>query len=124
MPPAEESRAMALERELAALRDGAALSPLSERAVLAARGSDRTSFLQGMLSNDVARLAPGDGTHALLLSEQGRVVAELCVFALADATWLELPASARTRVREALERFVVADDVEFADLAVHGLALR
>jgi folate-binding protein YgfZ len=123
MPAAEKCRAAQLERELATLRDGAALWPLADRAVLAARGEDRASFLQGMLSNEVARLAPGEGTHALLLTEQGRVVAELCVFAVADAIWLELPASARTRVREALEHFVVADDVELDDLAVHGLAL-
>lgn len=124
MPAAEKCDAAALEHERATLRDGAALSPLADRAVLGARGEDRASFLQGMLSNDVASLAPGEGTHALLLTEQGRVVAELCVFALADAMWLELPASARTRVRAALERFVVADDVELDDLVLHGLALR
>jgi folate-binding protein YgfZ len=124
MPAATNDDAARLEGEIATLRDGAALAPLADRAVLLARGEDRTSFLQGMLSNDVAELAPGEGAHALLLTEQGRVVAELCVFAFADATWLEMPASARVRVREALERFVVADDVEFADLAQHGLALR
>jgi folate-binding protein YgfZ len=116
--------AAALAREVEALRSGAALSPLSERAVLIARGSDRTSFLQGMLANDVATLAPGQGTHALLLTEQGRVVADLVVLALDDATWLDLPAAARERVRAALERYVVADDVEFEDGALGGVALR
>ena len=121
---AVETSGAALQRELAALRTGAALSPLSERMVLAARGDDRTTFLQGMLSNDVAQLAPGQGTHALLLTEQGRVVADLCVLVLDDAIWLDLPASSRERVRTALERFVVADDVEFDELSLSGMALR
>jgi len=122
---AVETRAAAQrERELAALRDGAALSPLSERAILLARGSDRASFLQGMLSNDVASLSPGRGTYALLLTEQGRVVAELYVLSFAEVIWLELPAAARNDVRAALERFIVADDVELEDLAVHGFAVR
>lgn len=124
MAAVEKYDAAALERELAALRTGAALSPLSERMVLAARGEDRTSFLQGMLSNDVVRLRPGQGTHALLLTEQGRVVADLCVLVLDDAIWLDLPASSRERVRMALERFVVADDVELDELTLLGMALR
>lgn len=124
MAAVEKSDAAALERELAALRTGAALSPLSERMVLAARGTDRTSFLQGMLSNDVAKLAPGQGTHALLLTEQGKIVADLCVLVLDDAIWLDLPTSSRERVRTALERFVVADDVELDELTLPGMALR
>lgn len=124
MAVVEQRDGAALARELAALRSGAALSPLSERAVLCARGDDRTTFLQGMLSNDVARLAPGAGTHALLLTEQGRVVADLVVLVLDDRLWLDLPAASRERVRAALERFVVADDVELEDLALSGMALR
>ena len=124
MAAVEKSDAAALARELAALRTGAALSPLSERMVLAARGADRTTFLQGMLSTDVAKLAPGQGTHALLLTEQGRVVADLCVLVLDDAIWLDLPASSREHARTSLERFVVADDVELDELVLSGMALR
>jgi folate-binding protein YgfZ len=119
-----ERDAGALAREVEALRTGAALSPLAERAVLVARGSDRTSFLQGMLANDVAKLAPGEGTYALLLTEQGRVVADLVALALDDAIWLDLPAAARERVRAALERYVVADDVELEDASLSGVAVR
>lgn len=120
---AEQDRA-AVVADLAALRTGAAVSRLGDRALLATRGTDRTSFLQGMLSNDVASLAAGDGTHALLLTEQGRLVAELNAFVLPDAIWLETPLGLRARVREALERYVVADDVEFDDLGASGVAVR
>ena len=66
------------------------------------RGEDRTRFLQGMLSNDVASLATGRGTHALLLTEQGRVVGELRVVALAGvvlAVILAPPAYAALAMR-------------------------
>ena len=56
-----------------AVRRGAGLFRLRDRALLAVRGGDRVRWLDGMLSNDVARLAPGpsrSGCYALLLSPQ------------------------------------------------------
>ena len=109
---------------LTALRSGAAYSTLDDRALLVARGEDRATFLHGMLSNEVAALGPGEGTRALLLTEQGRVTADLRVYVLDDRVWLDVPASARDDVRSALERFIVADDVELEDDAAVGVAIR
>lgn len=109
---------------LTALRSGAAYSALDDRALLVARGDDRATFLQGMLSNEVAALAAGEGTRALLLTEQGRVTADLRVYVLDDRVWLDVPASARDDVRSALERFIVADDVELEGEAAIGVAIR
>lgn len=107
-----------------ALQSGASIADLDDRALLVATGEDRVSFLQGMLSNEVASVEPGAGNRALLLTEQGRVVADLRVYALDDAIWLDAPASARDDVRAALERFIVADDVEIESSPAVGLAVR
>ena len=96
----------------AALREGAAASPLDDRRLLTVRGEDRASFLQGMLTNEVRGLAPGQGRHALLLNEQGRVVAELRVFADASEIRLDVSGDRVAALCEGLERFIVADDVE------------
>jgi len=98
--------------EYRALREGAALVDLGFRTVLHARGADRVTFLQGMLSNDVAALRPGDGCPALLLTIQGRVVADARVAATDDALLLDVDVRAREAFVEALERLIVADDVE------------
>lgn len=102
--------------EYRALREDAALVDLPFRARVRATGADRASFLQGMLSNDVLALAAGDGCPALLLTEQGKVVADLLVLAQTDAIVLDGLASAVEAATAALERFIVADDVELASV--------
>jgi len=83
------------------------------RALLRLVGADRATFLQGMLTNDVATLLEGQGTYAALLTQQGKVVSDLRVYALTDEIWLDVPATRAEAVRAALERFIIADDVEF-----------
>ncbi|HEY2388093.1 MAG TPA: glycine cleavage T C-terminal barrel domain-containing protein [Candidatus Binatia bacterium] len=110
--------------EYAALRESAALVDWAFRGRLVATGADRVDFLQGMLSNDVRALAPGTGCAALLLTEQGKVVADCIVLAQADAIVLDARAGAIAGAREALERYIVADDVELAaDGETHACAL-
>ncbi len=104
------------EAEYRALRVDAALVDLPFRQRLRATGVDRVPFLQGMLSNDVAALGAGEGCAALLLTEQGKVVADFAVLALEDALLLDGLASAVAAATAALERFIVADDVELAPL--------
>jgi len=65
-----------------------------------------------MLSNDVKKLTAGTGCPALLLTEQGKTVADLMVLASEDALALDGIASSLVAAQAALERFLVADDVE------------
>lgn len=55
---------------------------LSHRGVLELGGADARSFLQGLVTNDLGRLAPDRALWAALLTPQGRCLAE---FALVDA---------------------------------------
>lgn len=107
-----------------ALREGAGVVALDDRVVLVATGADRVDFLQGMLTNDVARLAAGEACPALLLTIQGRVTADVDVLSLDDAVWLVVDASAAAAVLDALGALIVADDVEIGpdrDRTVLGL---
>src|SRR6185436_9144007 len=70
------------------------------------------TFLQGMLSNDVTKLAVGAGCPSLLLSEQGKTVADMLVLAAEESIELVGVAASLAAAQTALERFIVADDVE------------
>jgi folate-binding protein YgfZ len=103
-----------VRNEWAAVRQRCGLLDAGFRGLLRLTGADRGTFLQGMLSNDVACLKDGAGTYAALLTQQGKVVSDLRVYVLADEVWLDVPAARLGAVRESLERYIIADDVEFA----------
>jgi len=101
--------------EWAAVRQRSGLLDAGFRGLLRLTGTDRVSFLQGMLSNDVARLHPGQGAYAALLTQQGKIVSDMRVYVLSGEMWLDVPATRVAAVRESLERYIIADDVEFVD---------
>ena len=81
-------------------------------------GADRVRWLNGMLTNDVARLAPGrdrSGCYALLLTRIGRIVTDLHVLARDGAFWLECEAAAVAPLLATLGKFIIADDVRLSD---------
>jgi folate-binding protein YgfZ len=47
-------------------------TPLPQRSVLAVSGTDAESFLQGLISNDLRKLAPDAMLYAAMLSPQGK----------------------------------------------------
>ncbi len=68
------------------------LAYLPDRAVLEVSGDDRISFLQGLVSNDVAEAAAGRAVWAALLTPQGKYLADF--FILADGARLLLDCDA------------------------------
>src|SRR5450432_1104521 len=56
---------------------------LSDRGVLRVAGEDATSFLQGLLTNDVESLAVGEARYAALLTPQGKILFDFLVLRLA-----------------------------------------
>ena len=101
----------------AATRRAAGLFALSDREILEVVGEDRVRWLDGMLTNDVKRLAPGperSGCRALALTRNGGIVADVRVWLRADAFWLETDAAAIPGLLAHLRGLVVADDVELA----------
>jgi len=52
---------------------------LSDRGVVRVGGEDATSFLQGLLTNDVERLRSGEARYAALLTPQGKILFDMLV---------------------------------------------
>lgn len=97
----------------------------SDRVVLALTGADRVRFLHGMVTNDIKQLATNQGCHAALLSQKGRFVADLIVYARPDELWVETDRTTFDKVWEIFDHHLMADDVELvdrrADLPLGGL---
>jgi len=100
------------------VRSGVGIFTVTEPGLIEVSGEDAPRWLDGMISNDVKRLAPGpeaSGCAALLLTRQGRIVADLQVLARDGAFWLALAREAQADVTARLDRFVIADDVRLED---------
>jgi tRNA-modifying protein YgfZ len=57
---------------------------LEDRGVISVSGADATSFLQGLLTNDVERLAPSEARYAGLLTPQGKILFDMIVVRAPD----------------------------------------
>jgi folate-binding protein YgfZ len=93
----------------------AQLFRLGSRSVIEITGDDRVRWLDGMISADVKELGQGQVAWGLLLTRQGRIVADLHVLAREKSLWLELERSIAETVRMRLEGYVIADDVSLRD---------
>ena len=109
--------------EVRALREGVGVVDLAWRGVVEVTGRDRVRFLNGMCTNDVKALKPGQGCMAAVVNRQGKMIAEIVVRAVENALLLEVDRSNLQAATEALRKFVVADDVAFtaSEAAVAGV---
>ncbi len=89
----------------------------SPRGLLELRGADRQAFLQGMVSNDVLALAPGEVCHAALLDSTGHILADLHVHAFPDALVVETDPACLTTLHETLDKLLIMEDVMLTDVS-------
>jgi folate-binding protein YgfZ len=88
---------------------------LADRAVLRVTGTDARKFLQGMLTNDVGKLADGQAMHAGLLAPQGKILFELFIVAAKDDFIIDV---AKDRIAELIKRlgfYRLRSQVEMAE---------
>jgi folate-binding protein YgfZ len=97
--------------------NGVAVWKRSPRGVLELRGADRHTFLQGMVSNDVLALAPGDVCHAALLDSTGHLLADLHVHAFSDSLVVETDPVCLPTLHKTLDKFLIMEDVTLADVS-------
>ena len=109
--------------ECRAVRSGAGVCDRSDRVHLTASGPDAKAFLHRMLSNDVAQLAVGQGCYATLMNPQGHMLADLYALQMDDHLLLETDVSAAARLREWLDKYIIADDVTVEDRGAQMAAL-
>lgn len=95
----------------------AAITELDFLGIVKLTGGDRISWLQGMVTNDVEKLAPGAGCYAAHLTPQGKLVAQMYVIKDDDAIWLALERAAITKLMAAFDKLLIMEDVQVADVS-------
>jgi aminomethyltransferase len=98
-----------------ALRSGAAWLDLSSRGKIRVSGEDRARLLHAMSTNDVAHLPSGEGLYAFFLTAQGRILADAYIYNLGDSLFLDTEPETADKLREHLDRYIIADDAELQD---------
>jgi folate-binding protein YgfZ len=99
-----------------AARHRAAFLDRSHRGRIVVSGTERASYLQGLLTNDIVGLKAGHGCYAAYLTAQGRMIADLDVYELGDVLLLSLTGGVKDEVMAKLDQFIFSEDVQLGDV--------
>jgi len=102
--------------ELAALLQSAGVAPLDSTGWIRVTGSDRVRWLNGMVTNAIQTLAPGEGCYNFVLNAQGRIQGDFTAWMLEDSILLETSSDQVPALLAHLDHFIIMDDVELADI--------
>src|SRR5581483_11522005 len=105
-----------LDREYRALRHSAALIDLGFRSRLCLLGADARRFLNGQVTNNVKDLAVGQGCYAALVSAKGKMDSDVYIYRLENEILLDFERGLADAVKQRLEKFVIAEDVQIVDV--------
>lgn len=100
---------------------------LADRSALLVRGKDRLTWLNGLVTCDLAKLGPKSGIYGLIVEKKGRIQTDLFLVPArgADVVALAVPTALREAITSTLDHYLVMEDAELeaADLAfwqLHG----
>ncbi len=90
---------------------------LPGRALLRFTGADSRRYLNGQVTNDVARAGAGAAIYACVTDGKGKLVADVYVRGFGEDGYLvDGPGDVREVLGARLERYIIADEVEVEDV--------
>ena len=93
--------------------------PLTDRAAIVITGKERTSWLNGLVTSDVSKLAPGQAQYGLLVEKKGRIQTDFFIVASNDALALAVPRHLREAVLATLDHHLIMEDAELTTPELH-----
>ena len=105
--------------EHVALKNAAGVLDLSFRGRLCLLGADRQNFLNGQVTNNVKDLKVGQGCYAAIITAKGKMQSDLNIYILENEILLDFEPGLSETVKERLEKYIIADDVQIVDVAPH-----
>ncbi len=100
-----------------AIKKAAGIADISSTGRLMIAGKDRITFLNGLLTNDVTKIAEDGGQHSALLNPKARIIADLYLYKQPDSILADTGNSTASQIKEDLERFVITEDVQVRNVS-------
>ena len=100
-----------------ALLAGSAVVRRSDRGIVRLRGADRVTWLQGLVTNDIAAIQPGHRIYSAYLTPQGRMITDLWVVAIPDSLLLDVPAPLAASLATRLDGLIFAEDAQIDEVS-------
>jgi tRNA-modifying protein YgfZ len=93
----------------------------SDRTGIAVRGSERTRWLNGLVTSDLAKRGPHEVQYGLIVEKKGRIVADYFAVPAADESFfvLAVPKKDRDSLITMLDHFLVMEDAELSPIDLH-----
>jgi folate-binding protein YgfZ len=101
----------------------AAFAPLQDVGWLRVTGDDRVRWLNGMVTNSIQALKPGEGCYNFFLNAQGRIQGDATAWLREDAILLETSRALVGSLTTMLDHFIIMDDVELTAAGPGGAGL-
>lgn len=106
-----------LRDEFQALISGVGTYDLASRARISLTGSDRTRWLNGMVTNNIRDLQPGHGVYAFLLSPQGHILGDLYAYNRGESLLVDADRLQVEKILAVFDKYIIMDDVELANVS-------
>ena len=90
---------------------------LSPRALWRLTGPDARRYLNGQVTNDVARLADGHACYAAVCTAKGRMEGDVSIAVHGAEFYLDADPALRESLGARLEKYLIADDAAFEDVS-------
>jgi folate-binding protein YgfZ len=104
-------------REYVELSSGAGIYDLGWRAKIVATGTDRVRWMNGMVTNNIRDLPPGQGNYNFLLNAQGRILADMYIYNRGDYLLMDTARWQAPKLLEVMNKYIIMDDVELTEIS-------
>jgi folate-binding protein YgfZ len=118
---------MKVAEQVAVARQRALAVPRDDVVTLVVTGNDRVSWLNGLVTCDLTKAAPGEASYGLAVGRNGRILADLTIVTdeAQSALLVAVLGSVSEALRAHLDHYIVMEEVELATgtyraWAVHG----
>lgn len=104
-----------IQRDYAAIHEGAGLAELASRGLIQLTGRDRAGWLNNLCTNVIKTLEVGAGNYAFAINLKGRILFDMNMLVLPDAIWLDVDRTVVPAAMKHFDRYIITEDVQLAD---------